>query len=39
MGNHLELIKLNGIYKQLMEKQINEKENEVKDDDDDNNIE
>ena len=31
MGNHLELIKLNGIYKQLMEKQINEKENEVND--------
>ena len=39
IGNHLELIKLNGLYKQLMEKQINEKENEVKDDDDDNNIE
>ena len=29
IGNHLELIKLNGLYKQLMEKQMNTKENEV----------
>ena len=27
IGNHNELIKLNGLYKQLMEKQINQKEN------------
>ena len=26
IGNHLELINLNGIYKKLMEKQMNEKE-------------
>ena len=27
IGNHNELIKLNGLYKQLMEKQMNQKEN------------
>jgi ATP-binding cassette subfamily B (MDR/TAP) protein 1 len=37
IGNHLELIKLNGLYKQLMEKQMNEKENEVKDNDNEEN--
>ena len=36
IGNHNELIKLNGLYKQLMEKQINQKENKDEENNNDN---